>query len=74
MHRGWKTERVKLPRVIRSGDRLPTIAPAEVELKSKPTTKRHPRVRPWGMEDGYKQHACRFALGASVSNNQTSQS
>jgi nucleoid-associated protein YgaU len=33
VHRGWKTERVKLPRVIRSGDRLPTIAPAEVELK-----------------------------------------
>jgi hypothetical protein len=32
VHRGWKTERVKLPRVIRSGDRLPTIAPAEVEL------------------------------------------
>ena len=34
VHRGWKTERVKLPRVIRpGGDRLPTIAPAEVELK-----------------------------------------
>jgi uncharacterized protein DUF2760 len=34
VHRGWKTERVKLPRVIKSGgDRLPTIAPAEVELK-----------------------------------------
>ena len=33
VHRGWKTERVKLPRVIKSGgDRLPTIAPAEVEL------------------------------------------
>jgi hypothetical protein len=32
VHRGWKTERDKLPRVIRSGDRLPTIAPAEVEL------------------------------------------
>lgn len=34
VHRGWKTERVKLPRVIKAGgDRLPTIAPAEVELK-----------------------------------------
>jgi hypothetical protein len=34
VHRGWKTERVKLPRVVRAdGDRLPTIAPAEVELK-----------------------------------------
>jgi hypothetical protein len=34
VHRGWKTERVKLPRVLRAdGDRLPTIAPAEVELK-----------------------------------------
>jgi Domain of unknown function (DUF2760) len=34
VHRGWKTERVKLPRVLRpDGDRLPTIAPAEVELK-----------------------------------------
>ncbi len=34
VHRGWKTERVKLPRVIKTGgDRLPTIAPAEVELK-----------------------------------------
>jgi hypothetical protein len=34
MHRGWKTESVKLPRVLRTGDdRFPTIAPAEVELK-----------------------------------------
>ena len=34
MHRGWKTESVKLPRVLRTGDdRFPTIAPAEVELQ-----------------------------------------
>ena len=34
VHRGWKTERVKLPRILRvDADRLPTIAPAEVELK-----------------------------------------
>src|SRR5512147_1648356 len=34
VHRGWKTEWVKLPRVMRTGsDRLPTVAPAEVELK-----------------------------------------
>jgi hypothetical protein len=34
VHRGWKTTRVKLPRVLRSGeDRLPTIAPAEVEVR-----------------------------------------
>ncbi len=34
IHKGWKTDSVKLPRVIvTSGDRLPTIAPAEVELK-----------------------------------------
>ncbi len=34
IHRGWKPESVKLPRVLHSGgDRLPTIAPAEVELK-----------------------------------------
>lgn len=33
-HRGWKTESVKLPRVLRTADsRLPTIAPAEVELR-----------------------------------------
>ncbi len=34
VHRGWKTDQVKLPRIPRSSaDRLPTIAPAEVELK-----------------------------------------
>lgn len=34
VHRGWKPAQVKLPRVLHtSGDRLPTIAPAEVELK-----------------------------------------
>jgi hypothetical protein len=34
VHRGWKTESVKLPRIVSSGgDRLPTLAPAEVELK-----------------------------------------
>jgi hypothetical protein len=34
VHRGWKTEWVKLPRILRvNPDRLPTIAPAEVELK-----------------------------------------
>jgi hypothetical protein len=34
VHRGWKTEEVKLPRIVRvDPDRLPTIAPAEVELK-----------------------------------------
>jgi hypothetical protein len=34
VHAGWKTESVKLPRVLKTaGDRLPTIAPAEVELK-----------------------------------------
>ena len=34
VHHGWKTELVKLPRVVRSPtDRLPAIAPAEVELK-----------------------------------------
>ena len=34
-HHGWKTESVKLPHVLRnSADRLPTIAPAEVELTS----------------------------------------
>jgi Domain of unknown function (DUF2760) len=33
IHHGWKTESVKLPHVLRnSADRLPTIAPAEVEL------------------------------------------
>ncbi|VUX46225.1 conserved hypothetical protein [Candidatus Defluviicoccus seviourii] len=34
VHRGWQTDKVKLPRVVAvSGDRLPAIAPAEVELK-----------------------------------------
>jgi len=34
VHRGWKTEWVKLPRILRvNSERLPTIAPAEVELK-----------------------------------------
>lgn len=34
VHHGWKTDQVKLPRVLPgAGDRLPTIAPAEVELK-----------------------------------------
>ncbi len=32
LHKGWKTEFVKLPRIVSSG-RLPSIAPAEVELK-----------------------------------------
>jgi hypothetical protein len=34
VHRGWRTEWVRLPRIVRvDPDRLPTIAPAEVELK-----------------------------------------
>jgi Domain of unknown function (DUF2760) len=34
IHKGWKTEFVKLPRIIKAGGgRLPGIAPAEVELK-----------------------------------------
>ena len=34
IHKGWKTEFVKLPRLIKTGGgRLPAIAPAEVELK-----------------------------------------
>jgi hypothetical protein len=34
VHRGWKTEMVKLPQLLRrAADRLPTIAPAEVEVK-----------------------------------------
>ncbi len=33
VHHGWKTEWAKLPRLVRtSADRLPAIAPAEVEL------------------------------------------
>jgi hypothetical protein len=34
VHRGWKTDIVKLPQLLRRGaDRLPAIAPAEVEVK-----------------------------------------
>ena len=34
VHRGWRTDRVKLPELLRrAADRLPAIAPAEVELK-----------------------------------------
>ena len=34
IHRGWRAESVKLPRVLKlQGDRLPTVAPAEVELR-----------------------------------------
>lgn len=34
VHHGWKTDSVKLPTILRgSADRLPAIAPAEVELK-----------------------------------------
>ncbi len=34
VHRGWKTDSVKLPQVLSgAADRLPAIAPAEVEVK-----------------------------------------
>jgi hypothetical protein len=34
VHRGWKTDMVKLPQLLRgASDRLPAIAPAEVEVK-----------------------------------------
>jgi hypothetical protein len=34
LHKGWKTESVKLPRILKSDEkRLPSIAPAQVELK-----------------------------------------
>jgi Domain of unknown function (DUF2760) len=34
LHHGWKAESVNLPRIVRADpDRLPTIAPAEVDLK-----------------------------------------
>ena len=34
VHRGWKTDRVKLPQLLRSAaDPLPAIAPAEVDVK-----------------------------------------
>ena len=32
LHKGWKTDGVKLPRIVTSG-KLPAIAPAEVELR-----------------------------------------
>jgi hypothetical protein len=34
LHKGWKTESFKLPRIIKTGEkRLPSIAPAVVEVK-----------------------------------------
>ncbi|HEY5703954.1 MAG TPA: DUF2760 domain-containing protein [Terrimicrobiaceae bacterium] len=34
LHKGWKTESVKLPRIIKTSEKhLPSIAPAQVELK-----------------------------------------
>jgi hypothetical protein len=34
LHKGWKTESVKLPRIIKTGEKhLPSIAPALVEIK-----------------------------------------
>ena len=34
LHKGWKTESVKLPRILKSDEEhLPSIAPAQVELK-----------------------------------------
>jgi hypothetical protein len=34
VHKGWKTESIKLPRLVDAGrERLPAIAPAEVEIK-----------------------------------------
>ena len=34
IHKGWKAESVKLPRIVQADDkRLPVIAPAEVEVK-----------------------------------------
>jgi Domain of unknown function (DUF2760) len=34
LHKGWKTDSVKLPRIIKTGEkRLPSIAPALVEIK-----------------------------------------
>lgn len=35
VHRGWRTEFVKLPRAMKA-DRLPTIAPAQVEVQKAP--------------------------------------
>ena len=34
LHKGWKTDSVKLPRILKASEkRLPSIAPAQVELK-----------------------------------------
>jgi Domain of unknown function (DUF2760) len=33
LHKGWKTESIKLPRIIKGETRLPSIAPALVEIK-----------------------------------------
>jgi hypothetical protein len=33
LHKGWKTESVKLPRIIKGENRLPSIAPALVEIR-----------------------------------------
>ena len=34
LHKGWKTESVKLPRILKTSEKsLPSIAPAQVELK-----------------------------------------
>ena len=33
VHKGWKTEKVKLPRVIADESALPAIAPAQVEIR-----------------------------------------
>ena len=34
LHKGWKTESVKLPRILKTSEkRLPSITPAQVELK-----------------------------------------
>jgi hypothetical protein len=34
VHRGWKTDMVKLPQLLRgAADQLPAIAPAEVEVQ-----------------------------------------
>lgn len=34
VHKGWKADAVKLPRLITSSDALPILAPAQVEVKS----------------------------------------
>ncbi|MGK0188412.1 MAG: hypothetical protein ACI9R3_004208 [Verrucomicrobiales bacterium] len=34
VHRGWKTQKVNLPRIVVPDGQLPNIAPAEVEVKS----------------------------------------